>query len=91
MTYCEIYNEVAGDEKNRLAELDLSTSHRAAWVIVKNLNDRSGFDAWWESIDDDIITPMPTPPMPDNFPNHFSYRGILCIEALEAETGYTFA
>lgn len=54
MTYCEIYNEVAGDEKNRLAELDLSTSHRAAWAIVKNLNGRSGFDAWWESIDDEI-------------------------------------
>jgi hypothetical protein len=29
--------------------------------------------------------------MPEDFPKHFRYRGILVIEALENETGYTFA
>jgi hypothetical protein len=29
--------------------------------------------------------------MPENFPKHFTWRGVLIIEALENETGYTFA
>lgn len=37
------------------------------------------------------IVQMPTPAMPQDFPNHFTFRNILCIEAIEAETGYTFA
>lgn len=37
------------------------------------------------------ITPMPDPPMPEGFPEHFLFRNIICVRAVENETGYTFA
>ncbi len=52
MTYCEIYNEVYGNNKT-LEDLCLTPAHAAAWNIIKDLDGRSGFDAWWDSIDDE--------------------------------------
>ena len=52
MTYCEIYNEVYGNDKT-LEDLCLTPAHAAAWAVIKELDKRSGFDAWWDSIDDE--------------------------------------
>lgn len=45
---------------------------------------------------DYLFTRAPTPfeetkPLPHDFPRHFTFRGILVIEACENATGYTFA
>jgi len=51
MTYCEIYNEVYGNDKT-LEDLCVTPMHAAAWMVLVRLNNLKGFDAWWESIDD---------------------------------------
>jgi hypothetical protein len=51
---------------------------------------------WLRSYCADLLTNRPLfdtgcQSMPESFPEHFHYRGILVIEALENETGYTLA
>jgi hypothetical protein len=54
LTYSEIYNEVYGNDQT-LAELCVTPAHAAAWMILVKLNNRKGFDAWWEGLDSDEI------------------------------------
>lgn len=55
MKYSELFERIydstnTGDEF--LLTQDFAT--RASWSILFGLNDRGGFDHWWDDIDDDL-------------------------------------
>jgi len=52
MTYNQLYEFVYDGDYNKKEEIH--GVDRVAWDILWFLNDLSGFDDWWDGIDDDI-------------------------------------
>lgn len=54
MTYTEMYNQIysSGTLKDKVAQYTMEQTK--AWAILCALNERAGFDHWWDRVPDEL-------------------------------------